>query len=150
MSGVLIQVMRLASSQGLLLPDYQTAGAAGMDLYSANNQDVVLKPGALVLVPTGLAVAVPDGWELQIRPRSGLAAFHGVTIPNTPATVDSDYRGEIIVPLINLGNRSFTIERGMRVAQIVLSRSYQINWKEVDELPLSRRGDSGLGHTGLK
>ena len=150
MSEVQIEVRRLASAEGLPLPDYQTTGAAGMDVCSASEGKIVLEPGAIVNIPTGLAVSIPAGWELQIRPRSGLAASHGVTLPNTPGTIDSDYRGEIVVPLINLGSHPFTIDRGMRVAQAVLSRVDRVRWKEVEELSPSQRGESGLGHTGLK
>ena len=102
------------------------------------------------MIPTGLAVAIPEGWEIQVRPRSGLAVRHRVTILNTPATIDSDYRGEIMVPLVNLGNAAFIVERGMRIAQLVLSEVARIEWPEVPELNPTRRGTSGLGHTGIR
>ena len=113
---VTVQIRRLPSSDGLALPVYMTPGAAGMDLHAAVRDDVAIEPGDIVLVPTGLEVAIPDGFEGQVRPRSGLAVKHGISLPNTPATIDSDYRGEIRVPLINLGRAVFRVSRGMRIA----------------------------------
>jgi len=146
---VTVQVRRLPSSDGLALPAYQTAGASGMDLHAAVTDDVTIEPGAIVLVPTGLEVAIPDGYEGQVRPRSGLAVKHGISLPNTPATIDSDYRGEIRVPLINLGRAAFRVSRGMRIAQFVVAPVVRVNWDEVDVLPATQRGGGGFGHSGV-
>ena len=150
MERLTINVMCLESSAGLALPAYQTSGSSGMDVLAAVANDLPLRPGAVELIPTGLAVAIPEGWEIQVRPRSGLAVRHRVTILNTPATIDSDYRGEIMVPLVNLGTAVFIVERGMRIAQLVLSEVARIEWAEVPELKPTRRGTSGLGHTGIR
>jgi dUTP pyrophosphatase len=146
---VTVQVRRLPSSDGLALPAYQTAGASGMDLHAAVTDDVTIEPGAIVLVPTGLEVAIPAGYEGQVRPRSGLAVKHGISLPNTPATIDSDYRGEIRVPLINLGRAAFRVSRGMRIAQFVVAPVVRVNWDEVDVLPATQRGGGGFGHSGV-
>jgi dUTP pyrophosphatase len=146
---VQIAVTRLPASAGLALPEYQTAGAAGMDLVAAVETNVTLQPGEITRIPTGLTIAIPPGWEAQIRPRSGIAVKHGITLPNAPATIDSDYRGEVQVPLINLGRIAFTVERGMRIAQMIFARVGAATWIEVDELPSTDRGESGFGHTGL-
>ena len=143
-----LQIRRLPSAEGLALPVYMTAGAAGMDLHAATHEDVVIEPGAIVLVPTGLEVAIPAGFEGQVRPRSGLAVKHGISLPNTPATIDSDYRGEIRVPLINLGRERFLVSRGMRIAQFVVAPVARVTWEEVDELPATDRGGRGFGHSG--
>lgn len=139
-------VMRLPHGEGLPLPGRATAGAAGMDLVSA--VDITVAPGARVLVPSGLSVAVPEGYELQLRPRSGLALKHGITLPNTPATIDSDYRGELQVILINLGDAPFVIARGDRIAQMLVQRVEPVEFREVAELPPSGRGAGGFGSTG--
>jgi dUTP pyrophosphatase len=144
-----VQVVRLPSAAGLSLPQYQTAGAAGMDLVAAVDADLIIEPGSIGRVPTGLTIAIPPGWEAQIRPRSGLAVTHGITLPNAPATIDADYRGEIQVPLINLGKRGFTVQRGMRIAQMIFARVGAAVWREVIELPASDRGGAGFGHTGV-
>jgi dUTP pyrophosphatase len=133
----------------LPLPAYMTAGAAGMDLYAAVMEDVILEPGTVRLIPTGLKVAVPGGYELQIRPRSGLAARHGISLLNSPGTVDSDYRGEIKVILINLGAAPFTVRRGDRIAQMVLCPIPRIELVMTATLPETRRGEGGFGHTGI-
>ena len=146
---VRIQIRRLPSSNGLPLPGYMTGGAAGMDLHAAVREDLVIAPWTTVLVPTGLEIAIPEGFEGQIRPRSGLAVKHGITLPNTPATIDADYRGEIRVPLINLSQAAFPVGRGMRVAQLVVAPVVHVEWEEVDQLPLTVRGASGFGHSGL-
>jgi dUTP pyrophosphatase len=146
---VTVQVRRLPSADGLALPAYQTAGAAGMDLHAAVTDDLTIEPGDIVLVPTGLEVAIPDGFEGQVRPRSGLAVKHGISLPNTPATIDSDYRGEIRVPLINLGRSAFRVSRGMRIAQFVVAPVARVAWDEVDVLPATRRGGGGFGHSGV-
>jgi dUTP diphosphatase len=144
-----VQIRRLPSSDGLALPVYMTPGAAGMDLHAAVDADVEIGPGEIVLVPTGLEVAIPGGFEGQVRPRSGLAVKHGISLPNTPATIDSDYRGEIRVPLINLGRSSFRVSRGMRIAQFVVAPVVRVTWDEVDVLPVTDRGAQGFGHSGV-
>jgi dUTP pyrophosphatase len=126
-----------------------TPGAAGMDLHAAVEDDVVIEPGAIVLVPTGLEVAIPAGFEGQVRPRSGLAVKHGISLPNTPATIDSDYRGEIRVPLINHGRAAFRISRGMRIAQFIVAPVVRVTWDEVETLPTTDRGGKGFGHSGV-
>ncbi|PKP97408.1 MAG: dUTP diphosphatase [Alphaproteobacteria bacterium HGW-Alphaproteobacteria-15] len=145
-SPVFVEVKRLPHGEGLPLPAYATSGAAGMDVVSA--EDVVIAPGARHAVATGLAVAIPQGFEIQVRPRSGLTLKHGITVPNTPGTIDSDYRGELKVILINLGNEAFTIQRGDRVAQLVLAPVVQAAWDEVAELDATDRGAGGFGSTG--
>ncbi|MBS0253715.1 MAG: dUTP diphosphatase [Proteobacteria bacterium] len=141
-----VRVMRLPHGAGLPLPAYATAGAAGMDVVSA--EDVTLAPGARHAVATGLALAIPEGFEVQVRPRSGLALKHGITVPNTPGTIDSDYRGELKVILINHGAEPFAIARGDRVAQLVLAPVTRASWAEVAELDDTARGAGGFGSTG--
>jgi dUTP pyrophosphatase len=143
---VRVEVKRLPHGAGLPLPAYATNGAAGMDIVSA--EAVSIAPGARHAVATGLAVAIPDGYEIQVRPRSGLALKHGITVPNTPGTIDSDYRGELKVILINLGEEPFAIARGDRVAQLVLAPVVQAEWDEVAELDATERGEGGFGSTG--
>jgi dUTP pyrophosphatase len=149
MSSLLVQIRRLPSSAGLPLPAYQTAGASGMDLHAAVGADVLLQPGDIALIPTGLEIAIPPGYEAQVRPRSGLAVKHGISLPNTPATIDSDYRGEIRVPLINLGRAPFAVSRGMRIAQMVVGPVTRIDWQEVDDLLATQRAKGGFGHSGV-
>jgi dUTP pyrophosphatase len=144
-----LDIRRLPSSDGLPLPAYMTDGAAGMDLHAAVEANVTLQPGDVVLIPTGLAVAIAAGYEGQVRPRSGLAVKHAIGMPNAPATIDADYRGEIKVPLINLGREAFTVTRGMRVAQLVIAPVMHVTWNEVRELPPTVRSDGGFGHSGL-
>ncbi len=139
-------VKRLLNGEGLDLPAYATDGAAGMDVLAA--EDVVIAPGARHAVATGLALAIPPGFEIQVRPRSGLALKHGITVPNTPGTIDSDYRGELKVILINHGDAEFAVRRGDRVAQLVLAPVTQASWLEVDELDETARGEGGFGSTG--
>ena len=141
-----IPVKRLPHFEGLELPAYATDGAAGMDVLSA--EDVTLAPGARHAVATGLAVAIPHGFEIQVRPRSGLALKHGITVPNTPGTIDSDYRGEVKVILINHGSEPFEIRRGDRVAQLVVAPVTIGTWLKVDELDETLRGEGGFGSTG--
>ena len=143
---ILAQVKRLAHGAGLPLPAYATSGAAGMDVVSA--EDVTIAPGARHAVATGFALAIPQGYEIQARPRSGLALKHGITVPNTPGTIDSDYRGELKVILINLGDEPFAIARGDRVAQLVLAPVVQAAWDEIAELDSTERGEGGFGSTG--
>jgi dUTP diphosphatase len=149
MTMLTMSIRRLPASDGLPLPTYMTAGAAGMDLHAAVHDDVVIDPGAIVLVPTGFEIAIPDGFEGQVRPRSGLAVKHGISLPNTPATIDSDYRGEIRVPLINLGRETFRVSRGMRIAQLVVAPVMRVAWSEVAELPATARARGGFGHSGV-
>jgi len=143
-----VPIRRLPSSDGLPLPAYMTPGAAGMDLYAAVAADVAIDPRTIVLIPTGLEMAIPDGFEGQVRPRSGLAVKHGISLPNTPTTIDADYRGEIRVPLINLGVEPFRVARGMRIAQLVVAPIVRVHWDEVEHVPATGRGPSGFGHTG--
>jgi dUTP pyrophosphatase len=145
--GLTVALQRLPNAEGLPLPSYATAGAAGVDLASAD--EVTLAPFERRLVATGYAIALPEGYEAQIRPRSGLAYRHGITLPNSPATIDSDYRGELQVALINLGPEPFRIERGMRIAQLVVAPVVQVQFREQAELPPSERGSGGFGSTGL-
>jgi dUTP pyrophosphatase len=145
-----IAVTQLPHGRGLALPAYQTEHAAGLDLLAAVPEDkpILLAPGDRVLVPTGLAIALPAGYEAQVRPRSGLAVKHGVTVLNSPGTIDADYRGEIGVPLINHGREAFTIRRGERIAQMVVAPVTQVAFEPVGELPASARGAGGFGSTG--
>jgi dUTP pyrophosphatase len=147
---VRIRVRRLAHGAGLPLPAYQSAGAAGMDVHAAVTGTQVVRPGEVGRIPTGLALEVPAGFEVQLRPRSGLAARHGITLANSPATIDSDYRGEVLVLLANHGSADFVVERGMRVAQMVLGRVPLIVWDEADDLAPTARGGGGFGHTGVE
>ena len=147
---VAVRIRRLPHSEGLPLPAYETHGAAGMDVRAAVEQPLTLPRGDIALVPTGFAIEVPPGFEMQVRPRSGLAAKHGITLPNSPATIDSDYRGEVRVIVQNLGPEPFVIERGMRIAQMVLQRVPRVEWVESDELTATSREGGGFGHTGVK
>jgi dUTP pyrophosphatase len=147
---VSIQVRRLPHATGLPLPSYATQGAAGMDLLAAVAEPVSIGPGQRVLIPTGLSIALPDGYELQIRPRSGLALRHGITLPNTPGTIDQDYRGEIQVIVLNTGHEAFLVERGMRIAQAVLAPVSRAAWVEVDGLDPTDRSAGGFGSTGVR
>ncbi|NML95224.1 dUTP diphosphatase [Novosphingobium olei] len=141
-----VLVKRLPGNDDLPLPAYATSGAAGMDVVAA--EDVDLAPGARHAVATGLAMAIPHGFEIQVRPRSGLALKHGVTVPNTPGTIDSDYRGELKVIMINLGQETFAIRRGDRIAQLVIAPVTRAGWVEVSELDDTERGTGGFGSTG--
>ena len=148
MQRVRVQLTVLPDGEGLPLPDWQTAGAAGADLHAAVREPLVLAPGARAVVPTGLAIALPEGWEAQVRPRSGLAFKHGITVLNAPGTLDADYRGPLGVILVNLGQDPFTVERGARIAQLVLAPVVRGDWEVVTELPPSTRGKGGFGSTG--
>lgn len=143
---VAVRIKRLPHGHGLDLPAYATSGAAGMDVLSA--ESVTLKPGQRHAVATGLAMAIPQGFEIQVRPRSGLALKHGISVPNTPGTIDSDYRGELKIILINHGDEDFAIARGDRVAQLVLAPVVQAGWEEVEDLDETARGEGGFGSTG--
>jgi dUTP pyrophosphatase len=147
---VVVRIVRLSHALDLPLPAYETAGSAGMDIRAAIDSAMELAPGAIARIPTGWALELPEGFEMQIRPRSGLAVKHGVTLPNSPATIDSDYRGEIIVGLVNLGAEPFRVEPGMRIAQMVLARVPRVEWQEVEALAPSARGTGGFGHTGVR
>jgi len=142
-----VQITRLPHGAGMPLPARATEGSAGFDIASA--EDGILQPMERRLFGTGFAVAIPSGWEIQIRPRSGLAYKHGVTLPNTPATIDSDYRGELKVALVNLGSEPFAVERGMRIGQLLVARVEESGFREVTELPPTGRGTGGFGSTGV-
>ena len=144
-----IRIQKLPRFDGLSLPSYATAGAAGMDVEAAVEADMVLAPGRRAAVPTGLAMAIPAGFEMQVRPRSGLALKHGVTVVNAPGTIDSDYRGEIKIMLINLGEDDFTITRGMRIAQLVVAPVSLAVLAVADTLETTDRGSGGFGSTGV-
>ena len=144
-----IEVVRLAHAHDLALPDYATAAAAGADLLAAIDQDIELAPLERKIVPTGISIALPVGFEAQVRPRSGLAAKNGVTLVNSPGTIDADYRGEIGVIMINLSKEPFRISRGMRIAQLVVARHARAVWREVSELDRTARGAGGFGSTGV-
>ena len=150
MSDIQVQIVPLPHFRGLDLPAYETVGSAGMDVRAAvpEGEPVMLAPGARAMVPTGLTVAIPEGYEIQVRPRSGLAAKHGLTCLNTPGTIDSDYRGEIKVILINLGAEAFTIQRGERIAQLILAPVTRLAWSQVEALDETVRGAGGFGSTG--
>ncbi len=143
-----VQILRLSNAKDLPLPKYMTSYASGADIFAAIKEELTIEPGEIKLIPTGFCVAIPKGYEIQIRPRSGLAIKHGITIVNAPGTIDADYRGEIKVGLINLGSKSFTIKRGDRIAQMVLSPCPRIYWEEVIKLPETQRAEGGFGHTG--
>jgi len=143
---VMVRIKRLPHGEGLPLPAYATAGAAGMDVVAA--EEVIIPPHGRHAVATGFAMAIPQGYEIQVRPRSGLALKHGISLPNTPGTIDADYRGELKIILINLGAEDFAIARGDRIAQLVLAPVIQASWQEVEELDGTARGSGGFGSTG--
>lgn len=149
MSSVEVSVVQLPHGVDMDLPHYATEHAAGMDLMAAIDGPVTLEAGKRAIIPTGLSIALPVGYEAQIRPRSGLAAKNGITVANAPGTIDADYRGEVGVILINLGEETFTIERNMRVAQMVVAPVTTISWTKTDRLPETVRGSGGFGSTGL-
>ena len=145
-----MKVQVVKAKKTAILPIYQTAGSAGADIHACLDEPIVLQPMERRRIPTGLAMAIPEGYEVQIRARSGLGFKHGITMVNGVGTIDSDYRGEFSVLLINLGQEPFTIEPGMRIAQMVLARYEQIDWQEVDDLDETERGDGGFGSTGVE
>ena len=149
MSHVGIPVLRLPHAEGLPLPAYATAGSAGADVVAAVASELVLGPGGRAAIPTGLVVAVPDGFEMQVRPRSGMALRHGVTVANAPGTVDSDYRGEVMVILANLSDAPYTVRRGDRIAQLVVAPVVRAEFSGRETLPESARGAAGFGSTGV-
>jgi dUTP pyrophosphatase len=144
-----IHIKRLKKDHPISLPQYMTEGSSGMDLFASLEKEVTLEPGERKLIPTGISVAIPQGFEGQIRPRSGLAVQKGIGIVNGPGTIDADYRGEIGVLLINFGKEPFTIRHGDRIAQMVISQVFRATLEEVDDLPPSRRQGGGFGHTGI-
>ena len=145
-----IQIKQLPHGKDLSLPSYATSHSAGMDLMAAIEQDIIIKKGERKLVPTGIAIALPDGYEAQIRPRSGLALKNGITVLNTPGTIDADYRGEIGVILINLGEEDFTVSKGMRISQMIIASYVQAKFALVEDLSATARGEGGFGSTGVK
>lgn len=149
MTDIQVKVVQLAHGADLDLPQYATPQSAGMDLLAAVDAAVTLAPMARAIIPTGLAIALPDGYEAQVRPRSGLAAKHGLTVANAPGTIDADYRGEVGVILINLGTEPFVIERGMRIAQMIVAPVVQAQWVVVGDLDDTARGQGGFGSTGV-
>ncbi|WP_094462669.1 dUTP diphosphatase [Pannonibacter phragmitetus] len=148
-ASVTVELLRLEHGADLPLPAYQSADAAGFDLLAAVSEDLVLQPGKRAMVPTGLAMAIPRGFEGQVRPRSGLAAKNGITVLNSPGTVDADYRGEVKVILINHGDEPFTITRGLRIAQMIIAPAMQATLTEVTTLDTTQRGAGGFGSTGV-
>ena len=148
MSEIDVSILVHPHGEGLPLPDYQTAGSSGFDLLAACESEMILNPGERTLVPTGISFSLPQGTEAQIRPRSGLAIKHGITLLNTPGTIDSDYRGEIKVIVINLGQEPFVIKRGMRIAQAVIAQVVKARLLAADNLDATHRGSGGFGHTG--
>jgi dUTP pyrophosphatase len=145
---VTVRITREPDCEDLPLPAYESGHAAGMDVRAAVRVPLTLAPGERTLVPTGLRIALPEGYEAQIRPRSGLAVKHGVTLPNSPGTIDADYRGEIRIILANLGREAFTIRRGDRIAQMIVAPVTRVQWDLTDSLDDTARGDGGFGHTG--
>lgn len=148
-SPITIQIHRRAGCEDIPLPTYMSASAAGMDVRAACDSPVTLAPGDIRLVPCGFSMAVPDGYEVQMRPRSGLALKHGIIVPNAPGTIDPDYRGEVSVILANISREDFVVKRGMRIAQMIVSRIHRAVLAESAELPATARGVGGFGHTGL-
>jgi dUTP pyrophosphatase len=146
-----IKFLRLQADRNadIPLPCYMTPGASGMDIYAAIEKDLMLQHGKIALIPTGFAVSIPDGFEAQIRPRSGLAVKHGIGLINSPGTIDSDYRGEVKIAVINLGTEDYTFHRGERVAQMIINRIYQAKLEVVENLDETERNSGGFGHTGL-
>ena len=146
----MIEILIKRLSKEVSLPKYETLGSSGMDIAANINTDIIIHPGKTAIIPTGLALSIPRGFEIQIRPRSGLAAKQKISVLNTPGTIDADYRGEIKVILINLGDNSYTVERGTRIAQMVVCPIVQAQLKEVDDLNQTERGKGGFGSTGTK
>lgn len=149
MIDVAVGIQRLDGNDDLPLPAYATEHAAGMDLAAAVTADVIIAPGSRALIPTGVAIALPEGFEAQVRPRSGLAAKNGITVLNSPGTIDADYRGEVKVILANLGDERFVVQRGMRIAQLVVAPVARVAWAEVRALPETARGAGGFGSTKI-
>lgn len=150
MTAVPVEIVQLPHATDLPLPSYATADSAGVDLLAAVAEEVVVAPGERMLIPSGIAIALPTGYEAQVRPRSGLALKNGITLLNTPGTIDADYRGEIGLILANLGQEPFTVERGMRIAQMIVAPVSRLSWNPVDRLGDSDRGAGGFGSTGTR
>jgi dUTP pyrophosphatase len=144
-----ILIKKLPNLGDLPLPSYATIYSAGMDLIAAIDNEIILKPMERKAIPTGIAIALPDGYEAQVRPRSGLALKHGISVPNAPGTIDADYRGEVCAILINLSTTEFVVTRGMRIAQMIVAKYSKITWNIVEELPETERGEGGFGSTGV-
>ena len=149
MERVKIHIKRLRKDPLVTLPQYMTEASSGMDLFACLQKEVILEPGERRLVPTGVSVAIPEGFEGQVRPRSGLAIHHGIGVINAPGTIDADYRGEVAVLLINFGSEPFTVRHGDRIAQMIISRVFRASWQEVEDLPPTQRQGGGFGHTGI-
>lgn len=147
MESIQIHIQRITGNEDIPLPAYMTGQAAGMDIYAAVDSDKIILPGQRSKIPTGIAIALPEGYEAQIRPRSGLAVHQGITLLNAPGTIDADYRGEIALIVINHGAEPFVVQRGMRLAQMIIQRIYRAQWIESDELSSTPRGTGGFGHT---
>jgi dUTP pyrophosphatase len=148
MSDLEVQLMRLPHSEGLRLPTRATANSSGMDIYAAVKGDTVIRPNSWEMIPTGFSIAIPEGYEAQICPRSGLAYTYGITVLNSPGTIDSDYRGEVCVILMNHSSKEFSVTRGMRIAQMKIVPVIRVKWEEVTSLDSTERGDGGFGSTG--
>jgi dUTP pyrophosphatase len=144
-----VSIKRLPNLKELALPSYATIHSAGMDLVAAIDEDIILKPLERRAIPTGISIALPEGYEAQVRPRSGLALKNGISVPNAPGTIDADYRGEVCAILINLSGQDFKIERGMRIAQMVIAKYSRVNWNIVENLDETERGAGGFGSTGV-
>ena len=149
MKSIHVDIKKLRGGSDIPLPKYMTDHSAGMDLYADIDEEITLKPMERTLVPTGISIALPDGYEAQIRPRSGLAIKHGIALVNSPGTIDADYRGEIKVIIINLGTSSFVVKRGERIAQMVVHEVSRVTWRESMDLDETSRGGGGFGHTGI-
>ena len=149
MERVKIHIKRLRKDPLVPLPQYMTEASSGMDLFACLQEELILQPGERRLVPTGVSVAIPEGFEGQVRPRSGLAIHHGIGVINAPGTIDADYRGEVAVLLINFGSEPFTVRHGDRIAQMIISRVFRASWQEVEDLPPTQRQGGGFGHTGI-
>jgi dUTP pyrophosphatase len=149
MERVNIHIKRLRRDPVVALPQYMTEGSSGMDLFACLQTELTLQPGERRLIPTGVSVAIPEGFEGQVRPRSGLAIRNGIGLINAPGTIDADYRGEVAVLLINFGNEPFTVCNGDRIAQMIISRVFRATWQEVEDLPPTQRQGGGFGHTGI-
>jgi dUTP diphosphatase len=149
MERVKIHIKRLRKDPVVALPQYMTEGSSGMDLFACLQTELTLQPGERRLIPTGVSVAIPEGFEGQVRPRSGLAIRNGIGLINAPGTIDADYRGEVGVLLINFGNEPFTVSNGDRIAQMIISRVFRATWQEVEDLPPTQRQGGGFGHTGI-
>ncbi len=149
MEKIRVIVKKFPGNEDVPLPRYMSPNAAGMDICAAVKEDTTLKPGEIKLIPTGITIALPPGFEAQIRPRSGLAIKHGISIPNTPGTIDADYRGEVRIILINLGEKPFVVKRGDRIAQMIINKVYQAHLELSTELSSTERDEGGFGHTGV-